>query len=113
MCLNPPLQGRFHIIFVGDGFSVPRVRHCRRRNASPTSSINLHTKNPPLFRGADLLGEILALDGERAERCRWQMQRGEQVAVVDKIEDQRKPEDFIGHRNRTPVVQTAKVGNFI
>ena len=28
------------------------------------------------------------------------MQRGERVAAVDKIEDQRKPEDFIGHRNR-------------
>ena len=24
----------------------------------------------------------------------------ERVAAVDKIEDQRKPEDFIGHRNR-------------
>jgi hypothetical protein len=27
---------------------------------------------------------------------------GERVAAVDKIEDQRKPEDFVGHRNRTP-----------
>ena len=24
------------------------------------------------------------------------------VAAVDKIEEKRKPEDFIGHRNRTP-----------
>jgi len=39
--------------------------------------------------------------GERRERCRWQMKRPERVAVVDKIEDQRKPEDFIGHHNRT------------
>ena len=28
----------------------------------------------------------------------WMM--GERVAAVDKIEDKRKPEDFIGHRNR-------------
>ena len=27
---------------------------------------------------------------------------GEQVAAVDKIEEKRKPEDFIGHRNRMP-----------
>ena len=32
------------------------------------------------------------------------------VAAVDKIEDQRKPEDFIGHRNRAPVLLSAKVG---
>ena len=38
--------------------------------------------------------------GERCERCLWQMKRAERVAAVDKIEDQRKPEDFIGHRNR-------------
>jgi len=50
------------------------------------------------------------------------MQRGERVAAVDKIEEQRKPEDFIGHRNRdaatphrgvafsfsNPVLQTEK-----
>ena len=39
------------------------------------------------------------------------MKRPERVAAVDKIEDQRKPEDFIGLRNRPPVVQTAKGGN--
>ena len=38
--------------------------------------------------------------GERSERCQRQMQRAERVAAVDKIEDQHKPEDFIGHRNR-------------
>ena len=38
--------------------------------------------------------------GERRERCRWQIKRPERVAAVDKIEDKRKPEDFIGHRNR-------------
>ena len=48
--------------------------------------------------------------GERSERCRGQIQRGERVAAVDKIEDQRKPEDFIGHRNRKPVLLSAKVG---
>ena len=48
---------------------------------------------------------------ERWERCRWQMKRPERVAAVDKIEDQREPEDFIGHRNRTPVPLSAKVGN--
>ena len=35
------------------------------------------------------------------------------VAAVDKIKDQRKPKDFIGHLNRTPVVLSAKEGNFI
>ena len=35
------------------------------------------------------------------------------MAAVDKIEDQRKPEDFIGHRNRKPVVLSAKGGNYI
>ena len=39
--------------------------------------------------------------GERAERCRWQMKRGERVAAVDQIEGKRKPDDLIGHRNRT------------
>ena len=39
--------------------------------------------------------------GERWERCLWQIKRPERVAAVDKIEDKRKPEDFIGHRNRT------------
>ena len=38
--------------------------------------------------------------GERCERCQRQIQRAERVAAVDKIEDQRKPEDFNGHRNR-------------
>ena len=38
--------------------------------------------------------------GERPDRCRWQKKGGERVAAVDKIEEKRKPEDFIGHRNR-------------
>ena len=38
--------------------------------------------------------------GERWERRQWREERPERVAAVDKIEDQRKPEDFIGHRNR-------------
>ena len=38
--------------------------------------------------------------GERWERCQWQMKRPERVAAVDKIEGKRKPEDFIGYRNR-------------
>jgi len=32
------------------------------------------------------------------------MKRPERVAAVDKIEEKRKPEDFIGHRNRTRTV---------
>ena len=35
------------------------------------------------------------------------------MAAVDKIEDQRKPEDFIGHRNRTPVLLSAKEENYL
>ena len=38
--------------------------------------------------------------GERSERRRWRIKRGERVAAVEKIEDQRKPDDFFGHRNR-------------
>ena len=34
------------------------------------------------------------------------------VAAVDKIEDQRKPEDFIGHRNRTACAAISKRGEF-
>jgi len=33
------------------------------------------------------------------------MKRPERVAAVDKIEEKRKPEDFIGHRNRTLTVR--------
>ena len=39
---------------------------------------------------------------QRGERCRWQMQRGERGQRSKKIEEQRKPEDFFGHRNRMP-----------
>jgi len=42
-----------------------------------------------------------ALPGERCERRRWRMKEAERVTAVDKIEEKRKPEDFIGHRNRT------------
>ena len=38
-------------------------------------------------------------DGERWERRRWRRKRPERVAAVDKIEETRKPEDFIGHPN--------------
>ena len=36
---------------------------------------------------------------ERADRCQRQKKGGERVAAVEKIEDQRKPDDFFGHRN--------------
>ncbi len=38
--------------------------------------------------------------GERREHRRWRIQRPERVAAVDKIEEMRKSEDFIGYRNR-------------
>ena len=37
--------------------------------------------------------------GERWERRRWREERPERVAAVEKFEDQRKPEEFFGHRN--------------
>ena len=43
--------------------------------------------------------------GERWERRLWREERPERVAAVDKIEEKRKPEDFIGHRNRTAPVR--------
>ncbi len=41
--------------------------------------------------------------GERADRRQWRRKEGERVAAVDKTEEKRKPEDFIGHRNRAQV----------
>ena len=38
------------------------------------------------------------LGGIKFERCLRQIQRGFYAAAVEKIEDQRKPEDFFGHR---------------
>ena len=49
--------------------------------------------------------------GERTERCQWQIKRGERVAAVDKIEEMRKPEDFIGYRNREYVCCRRSSGN--
>jgi len=34
--------------------------------------------------------------GKNGLRCRWQMQQGVFGAAVDKIEDKREPEGFIG-----------------
>ena len=47
-----------------------------------------------------MLFRVPLAQGERAERRRWRMKRGERVAAVEKIEDQRKPDDFFGYRNR-------------
>ena len=44
---------------------------------------------------------VIASQWERWECRLWREKRPERVAAVDKIEDWRKPEDFIGHRNRT------------
>ena len=41
------------------------------------------------------------------------MKRPERVAAVDKIEDQRKPEDFIGHRNRGACAAISKRGKLL
>ena len=41
--------------------------------------------------------QALAL-GKILVRCRWQMKDKYFGAAVDKIEEKRKPEDFIGHR---------------
>ena len=49
--------------------------------------------------------------GERAERCQWQIQQGERVAAVEKIEGKRKPEDFFGHRNRKVGIPFASWSN--
>ena len=51
-------------------------------------------------------------EGERCERRRWRKQRAERVAAVDKIEGKRKPEDFIGHRNRTRPLQSVDAQHF-
>ena len=48
--------------------------------------------------GCGPVGSAPAL-GQNTERCRRQSKRGVLWAAVDKIEDQRKPDDFIGYRN--------------
>ena len=83
-----------------------------KENCAIGSLSVLGKKKPPtIFRQLAIL--VLAHSGskaaktsystpkwERWERCRGQMKRPERVAAVDKIEDRRKPEVFIGHRNR-------------
>jgi len=48
--------------------------------------------------GCSAVGSAPAL-GQNAERCQWQIKRGVLWAAVEKIEDQRKPDDFFGYRN--------------
>ena len=36
--------------------------------------------------------------GQNALRCRWQIKQSVLCAAVEKIKEQRKPEDFFGHR---------------
>ena len=48
----------------------------------------------------EVSGSPIIQDGERCDRRRWRSKGAERVAAVDKIEEKRKPEDFIGHRNR-------------
>ena len=63
-------------------------------------SSRIHKKDPHI--SVEVCVRVTYLPGERTERCLWQEERGERVAAVDKIEDKRKPDDFIGHRNRGP-----------
>ena len=44
---------------------------------------------------------------EQGERRRGRIQRPERVAVVEKIEDQRKPDDFFGYHNSRRTAATA------
>ena len=48
----------------------------------------------------NLRHKVTIPSGERWERRRGRMKRPERVAAVEKIEGQRKPDDFFGHRNR-------------
>ena len=64
------------------------------RGVAPWRSV----PEPPLCKGRWIRRKAKT-EGLRWERCRGQMKRPEQGAAVDKIEDQRKPADFIGHRN--------------
>ena len=53
--------------------------------------------------------------GQNTLRCRRQIQQGVLCAAVDKIEERRKPEDFIGHRKpaakpRMPRVRVSPLG---
>ena len=48
-----------------------------------------------------------------ALRCRWQMQQRHWCAAVGKIEEQRKPDDFSGHRKRESSIPPPKGGHNI
>jgi len=75
------------------GVSRPSpVAKSREASEWPRSVCNAGAPSPRRTQGT--------ATGERGERCRWQIKRAKRVAAVDKIEDQRKPEDFIGYRNR-------------
>ena len=51
----------------------------------------------PIYRAVTFF--FCHFERERWERRQWRRKRPERVAAVDKIEEMRKPEDFIGHRN--------------
>jgi len=74
-------------------------------------------KNPlrlPLRAATSPKGRGKPCRGERGERRLWREERPERVAAVDKIKEKRKPEDFIGHRNRrTLFVRYTHKGAFI
>ena len=87
-----------------DGIDLKHYIVCRRKKQLKNAII---IKTPWLLpRG--LIGDYIS-KGERWERRLWRGERPERVAAVDKIKEKRKPEDFIGHRNRTPgtIIPTA------
>jgi len=42
--------------------------------------------------------------GQNTRHCRWQMKPGVLCAAVNKIEDHRNPDDFIGRRKPEPAM---------
>ena len=59
-----------------------------------------HRSAPGIFMELWISPKNYISKGERCDRRQRRIKGAERVAAVDKIEEKRKPEDFIGHRNR-------------
>ena len=112
-CLGNPITpaGVMELVDVVDskstaGDSVPvRVRSPAPKYGIPHRGVS-HIFMP-VSRQTRTVGESLAVSPSAASGgC----SEGAVCAAVDKIEEKRKPEDFIGHRKRTPAPEKARFG---
>ncbi len=79
---------------------MPKPAFCLQKRIKTAEKLQKNAKYFCPLLDIRVSGSPIIQDGERCDRRRWRSKGAERVAAVDKIEDQRKPEDFIGHRNR-------------